>query len=164
MRRLSFSAFALLLLTFAISCGGGGSSGSGIGWTGHWSGNWESVHGGGGSFDLDLFQLGTAINGAATFFESPCFSSGTVTGTVGGNVFTAQFENLNSAVTIELAGKVVNNQMSGSYIVTQDGACQGDSGTFVGYSSSGPIPTPSPSPIPSFTPNRTPSSTATPAL
>lgn len=96
--------------------------------TGTWSGTWTS------SNDIDhgnlaatLTQSGTSVSGTVSITESPCISSGSVSGTVSGN--NVVFGVVSGTDTITYTATCTSTSMSGTYSVNT-GECAGDTGTF----------------------------------
>ena len=123
-------SLALMLFVFSIitGCGGGGSGGdssSSINLTGNWSGTWEGTDS--GNVSANLTHSGTSITGTASISNSPCISSGDVSGSVSENNIT--FGLVSGTDEIAYTGEFTSTTISGSYQVLS-GACAGDTGTF----------------------------------
>ncbi len=77
----------MCMLPLMLSCGGGGGGGEAppptVDVTGTWSGTWASSndidH---GNLSATLTQSGTSVSGTVSITESPCISSGSVSGTI----------------------------------------------------------------------------------
>jgi hypothetical protein len=125
----SFFFLALVFLLLILSCGGGGGNSSSGGSStntlnGSWSGTWQSSkYGNLGAITATFNQSGSSFTGTAVITNSPCFSGGTISGSISGNniSFSAPYGNF--------SGNFTDSSMSGTYNVTS-GACTGDTGTF----------------------------------
>lgn len=133
MNRRRASTIPVLALAVALlsACGDGDPvTPAGAGITGNWSGSWASNFGMGGDIEFAPQQSGTAVTGNATMTGSPCFSGGSVTGTVSG-ASVAIGVLAGAGQQVDLAGTVApdGTAMGGNYTVS-GGLCDGDSGTW----------------------------------
>jgi len=96
---------------------------------GKWSGSWRSYRGRGGSLTASLTHSGATVDGTNRFSGSPCFSGGTVSGTVVGNSWSGSITASKNA-RVDLSPTASGNQTNGTYFVASDGICPGDAGTF----------------------------------
>ena len=122
----------ILLFSLAVAgCGGGGViSTPPLNVAGTWSGTWASSRGSGGTVQAVISQSGTSLSGTATVTGSPCFTSGSISGSVSGNnvAFGVLFgggQQANFSAAVGSGG----TSMSGTYSVS-GGACSGDTGSF----------------------------------
>jgi hypothetical protein len=121
-----------LIFTAAVACGGTSdyvptTATESSAAVGTWTGTWLSHTGVGGDGMLDLTASGGTLMGTVSFTNSPCFSTGSITGTLVQNTFTATVTA--GAIDVSVAGTLVGNQMSGTYDAISAGACTGDTGT-----------------------------------
>jgi hypothetical protein len=98
--------------------------------SGTWSGTWASSRGSGGTVQALISQSGASLSGTATVTGSPCFTSGSISGSVFGNnvafgVLFGEGQQANFSATVGSGG----TSMSGTYSVS-GGACNGDTGSF----------------------------------
>jgi len=71
------------------------------------------------------------LSGTATFTNSPCFTSGTISSSVVVGSYVAVAVTTNNSGTVAFAGNITDSSgktITGEYEITS-GACQGDSGT-----------------------------------
>lgn len=102
--------------------------------TGTWQGAWGSVPSPNsyGPLSATLTQTGSAVTGTVTLTFSPCFTTGTLSGTISGNTisltgtFPPQQQVLFSGTTSSTATEA---QINGAYAVSS-GLCAGDYGIF----------------------------------
>jgi uncharacterized protein (TIGR03437 family) len=96
--------------------------------TGAWQGTWSSTLGFRGSATANLTQTGNALNGTISLADSPCFSSGTVSGTISGNqISLALTFSGGQKASFKGAANLAGNAITGQYTV-QTGSCAGDTG------------------------------------
>jgi uncharacterized protein (TIGR03437 family) len=101
---------------------------------GAWQGTWASSEylGVFGLLSANLIQSGSTLTGTASFSGSPCFSGGTVAGTVSGSYLSASLD-VGEGQTVSLSATInpTDTSINGSYTLT-GGSCapSGDSGTF----------------------------------
>lgn len=128
----TFAVLAVLVTNMA--CGGSKSpttpSPSSPNLSGSWRGTWQSARGPSGSVTASLTHTGSSLTGTASLTGSPCFTSGTVSGTVAGGSVTIGVafpgsHQVNFTGTADSTG----GSMNGQYAVT-GGACSGDAGTW----------------------------------
>jgi hypothetical protein len=121
-----------LIFSAAIGCGGTsedlpGTASNSSAVVGTWTGTWLSRSGVGGAGVLDLTQSGDSVTGTVSFTNSPCFSSGSISGSLVADTFTAAVTA--GAIDVTVTGTLTGNQMSGTYDAISAGACTGDTGT-----------------------------------
>jgi uncharacterized protein (TIGR03437 family) len=104
------------------------------GLTGTWQGSWTSdeylfVE---GALSANLNQSGSTFTGTASYTGSPCFSGGSITGTINGSAISAIIS-VGSGQTVSLSATVnsTDTSISGTYSLS-GGTCapSGDAGTF----------------------------------
>lgn len=97
--------------------------------SGNWSGLWRSGNGvAKGNLSMSLAQNESGLSGTVIIIDSPCFSAGNITGMVIKNNITSAI--FSGGLRIDFNGTLVDNNMDGSYVVINGGACTGDSGTW----------------------------------
>ncbi len=136
--RKKFSLILTLLLMVFVSlmysCGSDNSSlppstgSSGIDITGTWEGTWASSNQiDDGSLTASFTQSGTSFEGTISITNSPCISTGSVSGSISGNDIS--FGVVAGTDKTLFTATVTSNSMSGKYVVTS-GYCSGDTGIF----------------------------------
>ncbi len=99
--------------------------------SGNWSGDWQSSQaGGGGSLAAALTQSDTIVTGTLELSGSPCFSGGTLSGTLTQAQWSTSMW-VAGGGRVDLTGSVDDPVITGSYQVVSGGMCTGDTGTFV---------------------------------
>lgn len=119
----------LLVAVVAAAAAAHAAGGPGPDLTGRWVGSWQSnTPGFSGSLVADVRQDGDRLTGTVQVGGSPCFSRGTVSGTVRGNTVTfgAVFGGGQRA---SYSGTVAKDAVSGTYVV-RGGMCDRDTGSF----------------------------------
>jgi hypothetical protein len=88
---------------------------------GPWDGTWTSTSspGSSGTFHIDFTQSGDQLNGSITITNTPCITTGTITGALAGNQIA--FGAVKGAQTIAYTGTVSGTSMSGTYAAPQCG-------------------------------------------
>jgi hypothetical protein len=134
------------LVLFAAACGGGGSGdaspietgpagtattpvatasstpsegGAAGAMQGPWDGTWTSTStpGANGTFHIEFTQSGDELNGSIAITNTPCITTGTITGSLNGNRIT--FGAVKGPQTIAYAGTISGTSMSGTYAAPQ---------------------------------------------
>ncbi len=148
-----FGAGVIALVLFAVACGGDSSSttispavGDDITTSppagsvsampsddssegaiqGRWNGTWTSTSSPGlnGTFHIDFTQAGEQLTGDITISDTPCITTGTITGKLAGDRIT--FGAVQGAQTIAYTGTISGTSMSGTYSAPQCGNGKGD--------------------------------------
>ncbi len=126
------SILTLSLIGASAGCGKGADSTgtANVTVTGSWEGNWTSTRGAGGAVAASMDQSGSSLNGDLELKSSPCFSKGTLTGSVTGTTVLIGTA-FGGGQTVNFDGTATEDgsSMSGSYTVS-GGACGGDKGTW----------------------------------
>jgi len=93
---------------------------------GRWDGTWTSTSSPGtsGTFHIDFTQSGIQLNGSITIKNTPCITTGTITGALAGNRIT--FGAVQGAQTIAYTGTISGPSMSGTYDAPQCGNGKGN--------------------------------------
>jgi serine/threonine protein kinase len=87
---------------------------------GPWDGTWTSTNSpANGTFHIDFTQSGIQLNGSITITNTPCITTGTITGALAGNRIT--FGAVQGAQTIAYTGTISGTSMSGTYAAPQCG-------------------------------------------
>lgn len=94
---------------------------------GQWAGTWSSTSGAGGSVEATFAQVDDEISGTVIIGDTPCLSTGTLSGSVSSTNVT--FGAVSGADEIEFTGTVGATVIDGTYTVAS-GVCVGDSGSF----------------------------------
>lgn len=146
-KRSLLAGTAVLLVLVAAACGGGASGPASPTGTGHvatsppvvatsptpsqsgaagaiqgpWDGTWTSTSspGSSGTFHIDFTQSGDQLNGSITITNTPCITTGTITGVLTGSQIT--FGAVKGGQTIAYTGMVSGTSMSGTYAAPQCG-------------------------------------------
>jgi hypothetical protein len=86
---------------------------------GPWDGTWTSTStpGANGTFHIEFTQSGDQLNGSITITNTPCITTGTITGALNGNSIT--FGAVKGAQTIAYTGTISGASMSGTYAAPQ---------------------------------------------
>ena len=129
------SLFTLVLVsTIGLACGGTSGNSSGGGGQGTpsagaqtWTGTWLSQTGVGGDETLDITLSGTTVFRTVSFTNSPCFSSGDISGTLVNGALSATVTA--GAIKVTIDATMTGDQLSGTYDSVSAGACTGDTGT-----------------------------------
>ena len=119
-----------LVSTLGPACGaanGDSKGGDPSGATRTWTGSWLSQTGVGGDETFDISVDGTTVTGTVSFTNSPCFSSGDVSGTLVDGVLSASVTA--GAIDVTIDATMTGDQLSGTYDTISAGACTGDTGT-----------------------------------
>jgi hypothetical protein len=126
------SILILSLVGTSAGCGKGGDSTgtANVTVTGSWEGNWSSTRGVGGAVTASMDQSGSSLNGDLELKSSPCFSKGTLTGSVTGTTVLIGTA-FGGGQTVDFDGTATEDgkSMSGKYSV-KGGLCGGDTGTW----------------------------------
>jgi len=136
MRRISghgASLISISLVLLAVGCGGGGSSSQSaavLNLAGTWQASTNSKLGFNTFLAGTLTQTGTQISGTLTIGDSPCATSGTLSGSVSGSTVTLSL--MEGSQSVSLTGTVTpdGNSITGTYQAQSGGCTNGDSGTF----------------------------------
>lgn len=153
-RRPFFAGAVLTLAVVAAACGGNDSSGaasaSGTGTAittqspsatassepsesaaageiqGGWDGTWTSTSDPGvdGTFHIDFTRSGAVLNGSISITDTPCITTGTITGTLDGD--NIEFGAVQGTQNIAYTGTISGSSMSGTYAAPQCGNGTGD--------------------------------------
>ena len=148
-RRSLFAGAVVTLVLVAAACGGSGSSGAPLPTAtgpvattappvvtasptpsesgaagaiqGPWDGTWTSTSspGANGTFHIEFTQSGIQLNGSITIRNTPCITTGTITGALAGNRIT--FGAVQGAQTIDYTGTITGTSMSGTYAAPKCG-------------------------------------------
>lgn len=124
---------ALLAVLLSFGCGGSSSLPEPdpvptVDVAGEWSGEWESVNGGGPhGVELVLYQGEARVGGAGSLEGTTCFSSGAVDGEVAGSELHGSLSSNGLAIKFDV--HVEGGEMVGSYLGVSLGFCTGDSGS-----------------------------------
>jgi hypothetical protein len=124
----------LVAATILVRCGTGGSetcAPASVNLTGYWEGSWSSsLDVGDGTISFpSLVQSGSVVEGRVSFDGSPCFSGGTISGSICGDKFVGVL--FADGIDVKLSATVTGARMrGGSYNMISAGACTGDTGTF----------------------------------
>jgi len=88
---------------------------------GPWDGTWTSTSspGANGTFHIDFTQSGIQLTGSITITNTPCITTGIITGALAGNRIT--FGAVQGAQTIAYTGTIADASMSGTYAAPQCG-------------------------------------------
>ena len=119
------------MILFFLACGGDSGSGGPptVDVTGSWSGTWTSQNGvDGGSATLVVTQTEATASGTVSFTGSPCFGSGSFSGTVSGNEACGSLTA--GGIRVDVCLGVTGDNASGTYNTISAGFCTGDRGTF----------------------------------
>lgn len=143
-KRSLFAGAALTLVLVAAACGGSDSSaapptgtaattappavtasstpsdsGSADAIEGPWDGTWTSTStpGASGTFHIEFTQSGDQLNGSITITNSPCITTGTISGALDGNSIT--FGAVKGSQNVAYTGTISGSSMSGTYAAPQ---------------------------------------------
>ena len=86
---------------------------------GPWDGTWTSTStpGANGTFHIEFTQSGVQLDGSITITNTPCITTGTITGALNGNRIT--FGAVKGAQNIAYTGTISGTAMSGTYAAPQ---------------------------------------------